>query len=156
MAYSTNSHHSSARLQSTPSLPSTPSGSSLSGAIENGAKFPFLWRNIARRPNYKAVGENKLLMSEVRHVMQATILTGKTTGNGHFNIPLWPDLHHELALSELIENIWRERRAIRVEEDRGMGRSEMPTELPIPEEARQVCHRTSCILSKFSADNFDS
>jgi hypothetical protein len=110
--------------------------------IEDDVKF--LWRDVKRRPKHKATGENMPLMSEVKHILHARILTGRA--HRHFTNPLWPDLRHELDLSEFIGKIWRERRAIRVEENRKMGRDIMPSELPLPEEARQVCHRNAYFI----------
>jgi len=72
----------------------------------------------------------------VRHVIYAEIFTGRASRQ--LNSVLWPDLHDELALSQLIGDVWREQRAVRVKENMRMENRSTPTELPIPAEARQV------------------
>jgi hypothetical protein len=115
-------------------------------------KARFLWHDVTRRPRHKATGENRSLMVVVRHTLHATIFTGKA--GYRISSILWPDLYDELALSQFIGEIWKEQRVARLEENAGIGRNVIPTELPIPEEGRQVCNehaisRLSLILTRW-------
>jgi hypothetical protein len=72
------------------------------------------------------------------------ILAGRASER--FATLLWPDLRHELALRSFARDVWQERRPIHVSENEKMGRSGMPTDLPIPEEGRQICPFILAIL----------
>jgi hypothetical protein len=87
----------------------------------------------------------------VRHVILAEIFTGRS--RRRFSSVLWPDLHDELALSQLIGDIWRERRALRLEENLRVGHNLTSTELPIPAEARQVSCRDPYLPAIFALTN---
>lgn len=88
----------------------------------------------------------------VRHIILAEIFTGHASQQ--FSSVLWPDLHDELTLDRLIGDIWRERRAVRSEENTRVGYGLLPTELPIPAEARQVSYPTSRSLAIFALKNY--
>jgi len=121
-------------LASSSSLPST--ASHIENSTQENTNPPFLWGDVTRRPKHKATGENQSLMVLVRHIILAEIFTGRASQQ--FSSVLWPDLHDELALNRLIGDIWRERRAVRSEENTRVGYGLLPTELPIPAEARQL------------------
>lgn len=87
----------------------------------------------------------------VRHVILAEIFTGRS--GQRFNSVLWPDLHDELALSQLIGDIWREQRAVHLEESMRVGHSLTSTELPIPAQARQVSCQDPYLPAIFALTN---
>jgi len=125
-------------------MPSTTSH--IENSTQENTNPPFLWGDVTRRPKHKATGENQSLM-----VILAEIFTGRASQQ--FSSVLWPDLHDELTLNRLIGDIWRERRAVRSEENTRAGYGLLPTELPIPAEARQVSYPTSRSLAIFALKN---
>jgi hypothetical protein len=136
-------------LASSSNLPST--ASHIENSTQENTNPPFLWGDVTRRPKHKATGENQWVMVSVRHIILAEIFTGRASQQ--FSSVLWPDLHDELALNRLIGDIWRERRAVRSEENTRVGYGLLPTELPIPAEARQVSYPTSRSLAIFALKN---
>jgi hypothetical protein len=112
--------------------------------LQEKIKSCFFWQDVTRQPKHKAMGENKLLMEVVRHLLHAKIFTG-WAGQWISSI-LWPDLYDKLALSQFIGDIWKEQRTARVEENIRIKRNLIPTEFPIPEEGRQVCDEDAYII----------
>ena len=89
----------------------------------------------------------------VRHVIYAEIFTGHASRR--FGCILWPDLHDELPLSQLIGDVWREQRAVRVEENMRTENRLTPTELPLPEEARQASRQDPHLPTIFITNKSD-
>lgn len=94
----------------------------------------FLWHNVPRRPQFESTSENKDLFRRVKFMLWARIFTGEASRQ--VRSVLWPDIYNEMALSKLIGEIWREQRALIVQDE--TNQEYRPSEQPAPQEARKV------------------
>jgi hypothetical protein len=71
-------------------------------------------------------------------MLWARIFTGQACGQ--VRSVLWPDIHNEIGLSQLIGEVWGEQRMFMMQDDTNQGCNYMPSEQPAPQEARKVSY----------------
>jgi hypothetical protein len=93
---------------------------------------------------FELTGENRALFRRVKFMLYAKIFTGQAFRQ--VRSVLWPDIHNEGSLSELIGKVWEEERTGMIQNNTNRGYDYEPSAQPTPQEARKVCYYASPVI----------